>query len=168
MCNLFCNMVAKPAGKWCRVYYHPHLKLSCNKSGCCKLLEYWRWLYKIAQKSHHTRELRHVAAKQVSLVPLERTTCTDFVAGSSEYLSFQQQIFASCNKTGLILRYKKVQFVLKLVWQQCCKTGFTFFFLVLEYLYWMYRHKQGESSVINIVEIVSSIWMIFLFYPIAV
>ena len=126
------------------------------------------WLYKIVQKSHHTQELRHVAAKQVSLVPLKRTTCTDFVAESSEYLSFQQQIVASCNKPGLILRYKKAQFLLKLVWQQCCKTGFTFLFLVLEYLYLMYRHKQGESSVINIVEIVLSILIIFSFYPIAV
>ena len=139
MCNLFCNMVAKWAGKWCRVYYHPHLKLSLSAINqvVASCLNTEVWLYKIAQKSYHTRELRHVAAKQVSLVPLKRTTCTDFVAESSEYLSFQQQIVASCNKPGLIRRYKKAQFVLKLVWQQCCKTGFTFSFLVLEYLYLM-------------------------------
>ena len=40
-CNLFCNIAAKRFEKWCCAFYHLTSNLSCNKSGGCKLREYW-------------------------------------------------------------------------------------------------------------------------------
>ena len=40
-CNLFCNIAAKRFEKQCCAFYHLPSNLSCNKSGGCKLRQYW-------------------------------------------------------------------------------------------------------------------------------
>lgn len=38
-CNLFCNIAARRVKKRCCPFYLPRSNLSCNKSGCCNLLD---------------------------------------------------------------------------------------------------------------------------------
>ena len=57
-CNLFRNIAAKRVEKRCCEFYQPRSNLFCNKSGCCKLREYW--LDEITRESRHRRKLCHL------------------------------------------------------------------------------------------------------------
>ena len=79
-------------------FSHPHSNLSCNKSGRCKLREYWLLIgSNYAEVTPYTG-VTSLAAQQVCLGPVKRASCTDFVPKSRTtlYRHFLQQIFATC------------------------------------------------------------------------
>ena len=71
--------------------------LSCNKSGCWKLREYWLligWNYAGLTPCTGVMSL---AEKKLALWSVKLATCTDFVAKSRTTLYFLRQIFTTCN-----------------------------------------------------------------------
>ena len=71
--------------------------LSCNKSGCWKLREYWLligWNYAGLTPCTGVMSL---AEKKLALWSVKLATCTDFVAKSRTTLDFLRQIFTTCN-----------------------------------------------------------------------
>ena len=92
--NLFCNIAAKRVKKKCCAFYQPHSNLSCNKSGFCKLREYWLLIGKNYAGVALYTWVASFATKQVCLGPVYRATYTDFVAKSRTTLCFLQQLLA--------------------------------------------------------------------------
>ena len=72
----------------------PTFKPSCNKSGCCKLREYWLPIGKNYAEVALYTWVSSFATKQVCLGPVNRATYTDFVAKSRTTLYFLQQLLA--------------------------------------------------------------------------
>ena len=72
----------------------PTFKPSCNKSGCCKLREYWLLIGKNYAEVALYKWVSSFATKQVCLGPVNRATYTDFVAKSRTTLYFLQQLLA--------------------------------------------------------------------------
>ena len=92
--QLVCNISAKRVEKECCAFYHPHSNLSCNKSGCCKLREYWLLIGKNYAGLALYTWVSSFATKQVCLGPVNRATYTDFVAKSRTTLYFLKQLLA--------------------------------------------------------------------------
>ena len=74
--------------------------LSCNKSACCKLREYW------LQRSNAIHAVTSLAARRVCLGPVKRATLYRFYRKSRTTLDLLQHICATwknliCCKTGL-------------------------------------------------------------------
>ena len=69
-------------------------KPSCNKSGCCKLREYWLLIGKNYAEVALYTWVSSFATKQVCLGRVNRSTYTDFVAKSRTTLYFLQQLLA--------------------------------------------------------------------------
>ena len=78
-CQLFRSIGAKRAKVMLRVSFIIHVQTcsaSCNKSGCCKLREYWLLIgWNKAEVTPYTG-----VAKQVCHGPFKRASCTNFGA----------------------------------------------------------------------------------------
>ena len=101
-----------------------------------RVREYWRdfWLNKIVRDSRQTG-----TAKQVSLGPVKRITCTGFL----QYVELRSNFcnnFSHLAATWFVARQawfsggKTCNIAFQLAQQQCCKTSCTFLFSVLPYL----------------------------------
>ena len=66
----------------CKTSYQPRSNLSSNKSGFCKLREYWLLIGKNYAGVALYTWVSSFATKQVCLGPVNRATYTDFVAKS--------------------------------------------------------------------------------------
>ena len=110
------------------------LSLSCNKSGCWRCVNTDFWLKKIVRDWRHTG-----TAKHVSLGPVKRATCTEFL----QYVELRSNFcnnFSHLAATWFVARQawfsggKTCNIAFQLAQQQCCKTSCTFLFSVLPYL----------------------------------
>ena len=89
-CNLFCNTAAKRFEKQCCAFYHLCSNLSCSKSGCCKLCEYWLLIgLNCAGVTTYT-EVTSLVAKQVELLS---TFCNNFLQPATSWFVARQVWF---------------------------------------------------------------------------
>ena len=93
-------------------FCHPRSNLSCNKSGFCKLPEYWLLigLNYVTRGSRHTRELRHFLKNKLGL---GRQTCNIYRFCCKKSITaryFLKHIFATC-KNLICCKCRQVWFV---------------------------------------------------------